>query len=149
MPPVVVAAAAELRVKLNAAYEAWRSAWQAGEARLAASESWGKLSPEQKHAIRERAGLLQIAKPEVDTPASIEAALSARNLVGWENVAKALPTRVEDALAEAVLLLEPKARMINLPARLLRSQADLDTWLEAARGTLGDALANGPVTPKV
>jgi hypothetical protein len=149
VPPVISAAADALRGRLNASYESWKEAWDAGEARLANSETWNKLSPEQKHSIREAEKILPLTKPEVATPASISDSLSQRNFVGWENATKALPTRIDEALASAAILLEPKAQTISLPGSLLKSEQDLDAWIQAAREALKNALATGPVIPKV
>ena len=66
-----------------------------------------------------------------------------------ENVAKALPTRIDEALVSAAILLAPKARTINLPGNLIKTEGDLDAWLQAAREALKSALADGPVIPKV
>jgi hypothetical protein len=149
IPPVISAAADALRGRLNTAYESWKKAWDHGEARLTNSETWNKLSPEQKHDIRGEAGLLLLEKPQVETPTSISDALSQRSFGGWENATKALPTRIDEALASAAILLEPKAKTISLPASLLRSEQDLEAWLQSAREALMNALATGPVIPKV
>ncbi|WP_440658528.1 BREX system P-loop protein BrxC [Ensifer adhaerens] len=149
IPPVISAAADVLRGRINAAYDSWKKAWEAGEARLASNETWNKLSPEQKHSIREAEKILPLTKPEVDTPASISDSLSQRNFVGWENATKALPTRIEEALASAAILLEPKAQTISLPGSLLKSEQDLEAWIQSVREALKNALATGPVIPKV
>jgi hypothetical protein len=86
------------------------TAWSKGEERLTNDPTWGKLSPEQKRSIREECGLLMVSKPAVDTPHAIADALSQRGLSEWENMVKAMPTRIDDALAAAAALLEPKAR---------------------------------------
>jgi hypothetical protein len=149
VPPVITAAADALRGRLNAAYESWKNAWDDGEARLSNSETWNKLTPEQKHAIRGEAGLLLLDKPQVDTPASILDALSQRPFMGWENATKALPTRIDEALTSAAILLEPKAQTISLPGSLLKNEQDLELWLQSARVALKNALVTGPVIPKV
>jgi len=149
VPPVISTAANTLRGRLNAAYESWKKTWDVGAARLSNSETWNKLTPEQKHGIRSEEGLLLLEKPQVDTPASILNALSQRSFVGWENATKAIPTRIDEALASAAILLEPKVQTISLPASLLKSEQDLEEWIEAARQALKNALAAGPVIPKV
>ncbi|MNE02025.1 hypothetical protein D3C80_944860 [compost metagenome] len=149
VPPVISAAADALRGRLNAAYESWKKAWEDGEARLLNSETWNKLTPEQKHATRSEAGLLLLDKPQVDTPASILDALNERPFMGWENATKALPTRIDEALTSAAILLEPKAQTISLPGSLLKSEQDLELWLQSARVALKNALVTGPVIPKV
>ena len=149
VPPLITAAAESLRVKLNAAHAAWETAWTKGEERLANDATWGKLTPEQKHGIRHDSGLLMVARPAVDTPQTIADALSQRGLSEWENVVKALPARIDDALAAAAALLEPKARTVALPGAMMKSEVELDAWLTKVRAKLAEALADGPVIPKV
>ncbi len=149
VPPIVAAAADALRAHLNAAHAAWEKAWEIGGERLANDATWNRLTPEQKHDIRRDVGLLMVEKPTVDTPDAIAGALSLRGLSEWDNMTKALPTRIEEALAQAAALLEPTARTVTLPGGLLKSEADLDTWLETLRKRIKAALADGPVIPKV
>ena len=148
-PPLISSAAETLRAKLNAAHADWEAAWQKGEQRLAEDPTWGKLSPEQKHAIRQECGLLMVIKPTVDTPHMIAEALSQRGLSAWENMSKALPARTEDALAAAAALLEPKTRVVSLPGGMLKSEGELDEWLRKIRERVLEALAKGPVIPRV
>lgn len=149
IPPLVSAAADALRGKLNDAHAAWQAAWDKGEARLAGDPTWAKLTPEQKHDIRQDRGVLLAAKPAVDTPQAIAEALAQRSLSDWENLSKALPTRIDEALADAAALLEPKAHTVNLPGALVKSEAELDEWLEKVRARIAEALADGPVIPRV
>jgi hypothetical protein len=149
VPPLVSAAADALRAKLNQAHMAWQTAWAKGEQRLINDATWGRLTPEQKHTIRQKCGLLPVTKPVVDTAQCIAEALGQRGLSEWENVVKALPTRIDDALAEAAALLEPKAQSVTLPGSLLKSEAELDDWLIKVRSLIAKALASGPVIPRV
>jgi hypothetical protein len=149
VPPIVQAAADDLRGRLKAAWDDWQAAWAKAEARLAADADWAKITPEQKRDIRQRNGLLPAVEPKVATPQDIVAALEARGLDGWASLAKALPTRVDDALAEAAILLEPKAKVVVLPGGTLKSEAELDVWLAGLRTKILSALADGPVIPKV
>jgi hypothetical protein len=148
-PPLIGAATDALRARLNAAYASWEKAWNVGQDRLANDPTWNRLTPEQKHEIRRDVGLLPIEKPALDTPQSIVAALSTRGLSEWDNMAKAVPTRIEDALAEAAARLEPKARTVNLPGALLKDKSELEAWLDALRKRIEAALSDGPVIPKV
>lgn len=149
VPPIIAAATESLRNRLNGAFAAWEAGWQAGEHRLVADPSWERLSPEQKHAIRQDVGLLPVTKPVVDTPQAVAEALQQRRLFEWDNMVKAMPARIDDALAAAAVLLEPKARQVMLPGGLLKDETDLDSWLADLRRLIAAALADGPVIPKV
>ena len=147
--PLVSAAADALRSKLNQTHSAWETAWAKGEQRLVNDATWERLTPEQKHTIRQQCGLLPVTKPVVDTAHSVAEALGQRGFSEWENMVKALPTRIDDALAEAAALLEPKAQSVTLPGSLLKSEAELNEWLIKVRSLIANALASGPVIPKV
>ena len=149
MPPLISIAADTLRAKLNAAHSDWEAAWQKGEQRLAEAPTWGMLAQERQYAIRRHCGLLPVTKPTVDTPQTITEALSQRGLSEWENMTMALPARIDDALASAAALLEPKARVVPLPGVMLKSEVELDEWLSKVRQRVATALADGPAIPRV
>ena len=149
VPPLISASTDSLRAKLNAAHADWEAAWQKGEQRLAEDPTWDKLSPEQKHTIRRDCGLLMVPKPAVETPQTIAEALSQRGLSEWENMSKALPARIEEALASAAEQVEPTAHTVSLPRAMLKSEAELDDWLLEVRERVAKALVQGPVIPKV
>jgi hypothetical protein len=57
----------------------------------------------------------------------------------------AMPTRFDKVLEEAARELEPEVKFVKLPKRILKSQADVDQWVEEVRQQLMDAVDNGPV----
>lgn len=148
--PVIQSATEALRGQLNAAWETWEKAWAAGEARLHDDSLWSRLTPEQKLDIRSKTGVRQIDRPPVDTPEAVADALSRRSLEAWEDVTKALPGRIGEALAEAAAELEPKSKNVRLPGGLIKNTAELDQWLAAARERLAAGLEDGsPVIPGI
>lgn len=149
VPPFVAAAAEELRTRLNACYELWETAWKRGQEKLDQDTCWAKITPDQKHVVRQECKLLPVEKPLVGTPQDIANSLTTIRFSEWENMAKALPTRAEDALAAAASLLEPKTQQVHLPGALLKSEQDLDEWLGKVRESIASALGQGPVIPKV
>ncbi|HXP61512.1 MAG TPA: hypothetical protein VN829_13530, partial [Dongiaceae bacterium] len=149
VPPIVAAATDTLRNRLNASYDTWEKEWQSGEERLVQDSAWERLPPDKKHRIRETNQLLPATKPVLDTPEAVAEALQKRRLSEWGNMTKALSARVYDSLAEAAAEWEPEARPVTLPAGLIRTEADLDTWLTEVRARIVSALADGPVIPKV
>jgi hypothetical protein len=42
-------------------------------------------------------------------------------------------------------LLEPELQKVSLPARTLKTQADVDDWLDQTRKLLMDKLSKGPI----
>ncbi len=146
--PLVTAAAEALRVGANAAYGAYRAAWEAGETRLDADDAWAKITPEKKHDLRVTHRLLEQAAPDLSTPAKIAESLGQIGISQWRDMAAAHPARVEAALQDAAVELEPKIQMVRMPrASTMRTEADLDVWLAKVREELAPHLASGPVLP--
>jgi len=147
LPPLVAVAADDLRNQANAAYTAWQQAWESGEARLKADAAWGKITPERKHELRVEHALLPQETPDLSTPEKIVESLSARRLSQWRDMTLALPARIDAALRDAALELEPKTQTIALPRRVIRSEPDLDAWIGEIRDAIKPLLDNGPVLP--
>jgi hypothetical protein len=144
---VISAAADDLRDQANAAFAAWQRAWDAGEARLKADAAWDRITPEKKHELRADHGLLLQQMPDLSTPEKIAESLDTRGLSEWRNMALALPARVDAALRDAALELEPKTQTVSVPRRVIRTEADLDAWLGEIRATIAPLLSSGPVLP--
>jgi hypothetical protein len=147
LPPLVAVAADDLRNQANAAYTAWQQAWESGEARLKADAAWGKMTPERKHELRVEHALLPQETPDLSTPEKIVESLSARRLSQWRDMTLALPARIDAALRDAALELEPKTQTIALPRRVIRSERDLDAWIGEIRDAIKPLLDKGPVLP--
>jgi hypothetical protein len=149
IPPLRQDAAAELRGRLNAAYEAYSNAFQAAEALLHADDNWQKLSPEDKHAMRADNGLLPVPRPSVASPEDIATALSAKSLSAWADLTRGLKVGALAALDEAAERLQPQVQPITLPAPgILSDAASVEAWLERVRAAVLTALAKGPVRPR-
>ena len=53
-------------------------------------------------------------------------------LPDWSMLRDAIPTRFEQALAEAAKVLEPKAQHVKLPGGTIKDDSDLISWLKSA-----------------
>jgi hypothetical protein len=149
IPPLRQDAAAELRSRLNAAFEAYAAALAEVEALLHADDNWNKLSPEDKHAIRADNGLLPAPRPTVASAEDIVAALTARNLGNWAELTRGIKAGAQAALDEAAERLQPQAQPLVLPAPGTLNDADaVEAWLDKLRRAILTALAKGPVRPR-
>jgi hypothetical protein len=114
---------------------------------LKADAAWNKISPEKKHELRVAHALLPQDVPDLSTPEKITESLTARGLAGWRDMAAALPTRIETTLRDAAVEVEPKTQTVAMPRRVIRSEPDLDAWLDEIREKIAPLLAGGPVWP--
>jgi len=122
------------------------SAFQAGDAKLAASHVWSRLSGDQRATLSTTCQLAPPAKETIGTDEEILAALRASTLASRRNLLDAVPQRFSRALDEASRLLEPKAQRVLLPSATIHDTAELDQWLADARKQIEEKLKDGPVT---
>ncbi|MFO7913579.1 MAG: hypothetical protein R6V15_15605, partial [Desulfotignum sp.] len=147
IPPLIKHLTQLLRDALNQAKSDWDREWQTGESRLKKDTNWQQLEPEQRHALRSPHGLVKAACPaiEVDTTDAILHTLGHTSLSALKDRIAAMPGRYDQVLLKAAQLLEPELQKVNLPARTLKTQADVDAWLDQTRKLLMDKLSHGPI----
>ncbi len=85
--------------------------------------------------------------PDLSTPTQVAASLQQRGCAAWRDMAAAHAGRVEEALRDAAVELEPKTQMMPVPRHTLRTSEDLDSWLDGLRAKISPMLSNGPVLP--
>lgn len=147
IPPLIKQLTQLLRDALNQAKSDWDRKWKTGESRLKEDTNWQQLEPEQRHALRSPHGLVKAACPaiEVDTTDSVLQTLAHTSLSALKDRIAAMPGRYDQVLLKAAQLLEPELQKVNLPARTLKTQADVDAWLDQTRKLLMDKLSQGPI----
>lgn len=129
-----------LKAKLNAAKTAYNEIYDKRMTELQANEYFEKLSPEVKHGILARNQIL--AKPELKDhdASSLRNSLSKTSLDAWQTKISALGSQFDNAVAEAVKLLEPKAESYSLPRKTLTSSADIDAYIKGLQQELEEML---------
>ncbi|WP_018716649.1 BREX system P-loop protein BrxC [Arhodomonas aquaeolei] len=135
------------RDALNTLRERYEAEHAAGMARLEADENWQQLSPEQRHDLLEPKRLTNAHAPKIAL-GSTDEVLETLERVRPEALADriaALSSRFDEVLTAAAEAMEPQAQFVRLPRRTLKSEAEIDAWLEEARDQLQQALQAGPV----
>ncbi|MBP2670226.1 MAG: hypothetical protein H6Q85_292 [candidate division NC10 bacterium] len=117
----------------------------AEEAKLDAHPAWQALPATQQAPLLQSAGITPLPMPATQSDDELLAALTGRDLAGWQTLADALPTRFDQALAAAIKESEPKARRISLPGATIHDESELEDWLDQARAEIEAALGDGPV----
>lgn len=112
---------------------------------LEESENWGKLPEAERQAICRSNRLDPLPELDVADEERLLMALEARPLRGWAELAEGLPTRFAKARADAARALEPKVQNIALRSDILRSEAEVETWLTSTKADLLHRLPNGPI----
>lgn len=137
--------AVALRVAVMSARATWEMTWAVEMTQLEAFEAWGKLDPDQRRGVLARHQIAKVPPIEIATDESLLQSLAWRGIEAWHADVKQLPLRFQAARMEAAKLAEPEAHPAILPKATVRTEADVDAWLNAARDALLMQIANGPV----
>lgn len=116
-------------------------------AKLKADDNWQKLQPDQRNRLLSEQKLTNSDMPEVKVGSAAEVlqTLQTLTLSAFEDRVKSLSSRFNEVQSQAAEMMEPTAKTIHLPSRTLKSEADLEAWLDETRKNLAAALAQGPV----
>ncbi len=134
-----------LRQALSATQSAHETAYARAMETLAANDAWQQISVGDQARILADVGLEAPPKLNVGSDSALLTALDARNLAARKAEGEAVPARVAKALQEAARLLEPKIQFVTVERTVLKSDTDVDTWLDRQRSRLIEALKQGPV----
>lgn len=145
--PMISSVVQLLREELNRLDSAYSQKHEEGMVRLEKDNNWIQLEPEQKNNLLADQLLTLKHRPEIRVQTT-EDILSTLNKVGLSSLRDrviALPGRFEQIVVQAAELLEPKAQFVQVPRRTLKTEEDIDAWVEEVKGQLKAALDKGPI----
>jgi hypothetical protein len=133
-----------LRQAVKEAHEAYQEAFKQGTAGLLKLPAWKGLTDEQHQNVLFQSGLAtQAAGPKVSTAEEILTSLNSAPLESWKSRTAALTTQYEQARLLAARLLEPEAVQIRLPSATIKTEAELDAYLDKLRLEVKKQLKDG------
>ncbi|OQX14377.1 MAG: hypothetical protein BWK73_09690 [Thiothrix lacustris] len=147
LTPITTSLTQLLRTELKRLEQAYDAQHQQGIARLDADPNWQQLEQEQRHELLAEQRLTLSDKPQIELgdTAAVLATLERLPLSGLADRLAALPGRFNAVAQSAAELLEPQTQFVQLPRSMLKTEAEIEAWLETARQQLTAALAQGPV----
>jgi hypothetical protein len=145
---VRVALAGVLRTELQKALAAHDAAFATAMKSLGENAQWAKLKTEDQSGILAGLGLVAATKPDVSNDEALASALDAKPLSVIQSETDAISGRVNLAIEKAAKLLEPTVQTIALERTTLRTEADVDAWLDRQKEKLTEAVRVGPVLVK-
>ena len=144
--PLVNRAADALRATVNKSFGSYRSAYELCATDIEAAPEWAKLAPEDRAAILRETHLSAPENtPKLGTLSELIDSLATCSPQRWGEKRDALRGQLTRALNLAAQKLEPKVQSVTPPRRIMRSEADLDSWLAEVRETVASKLKDGPV----
>jgi hypothetical protein len=146
VPPLISRASDLLRNALNQSYAAYAQQFAQGVQSLQAHADWARLKPADQTAILQQTGLeLAEAAPAVGTLQELLQSLAHCTPQRWAERTQAVAGKLQQAAAACAKKLEPTVQPYAAPARMVRSEAELETWLDEVRQAVKAKLKSGPV----
>jgi hypothetical protein len=143
--PIRAAIAGLLRGAVNSTHAAHVAAQDKAIVTLTGNDIWKKLDTSQQAGILSAVGLNAPVKPDVSSDEALGRHLDGQPLRVALAERDAIAGRVQQAIERAAKLLEPKVQTITLERNTLRSEQEVDAWLERQKTRLLEALQQGPV----
>lgn len=145
--PLIANLTQMLRDELNRLDKEYQSCHEQGMARLKADENWQKLEPEQRNSLLAAQKLTLADQPKVALASTEEVlqTLAQINLSMFADRVAAMLSRFDKVALSAAELLEPEMQTVQLLRRMLKTETDIDNWVEETRQQLKTAIARGPI----
>ncbi|CAA9891063.1 conserved hypothetical protein [Candidatus Methylobacter favarea] len=145
--PLVANLTQLLRDELNRLDTEYKTRHHQGMQRLAEDDNWQQLEPEQRNALLAEQHLTQADMPVVKVASTddVLSTLGLLQLTAFKVRVAALNARFNEVLIAAAELLEPQAQFVSLPSRTIRTEEDIEMWLEDSKHSIQKALELGPV----
>ena len=146
--PLRVAIAQCLRDAVNQACDAHVQACDQALATLGENGVWKKLPPADQAAIQQSVGLVRPTKPSLSTDEELLAHVEAHPLAVVQTEIDAIAGRLQQAIERAAKRLEPQVQIVSLERITLRTEDDVNAWVEKTKLRLIAALGRGPILIK-
>ncbi len=141
--PVCTALVDALLAAVNAAKDAYASAYCSRMDALEADATWTALSKAEQAEILAQHDLGPGKPLDISTEARLLEALDATGLAAWSSRTAALPERFSGALLEAAQRIEPEAVMVKPPGAKLSTVDDVDKYLGELRQAILEQIEAG------
>jgi hypothetical protein len=137
-----------LRGELNRLYVEYVAAHDEGMVRLGKDANWEQLEPEQRHELlaEQRLTAADTLEISVGSTQEITETLEKWKLSELGDRIAAMPGRFDRVLRAAAELMEPESQFVRAPRRTLKTEEDIEAWVDEARKDIMSALKKGPVT---
>lgn len=106
---------------------------------------WQQLAEDERKDILRQCGITEAPKLVIGTRKELIAALEQHPLSRWSDRIEALSSRFARAREMAAKALEPETQTVHIPRRTLKTEQDINAWVQEVKDKLNAALSKGPV----
>jgi hypothetical protein len=132
-----------LRSEYSRLYDELEAARGEAVVELENADEWRSLEPSQQSEILSACQLVETDKPDIASRDALVAALNAAPLAAIGDRISLIPSRRDLARQKAALLLEPESVKVSTPARIIKTPAELDAYLNEIRALVEPHLSDG------
>lgn len=145
--PILAGLVQVLRLELNRLYNEYKEAYNQGMESLSNDSNWNQLELEQREQLLARHYLQDDDDPvvEVKNREKVLCTLERLPIKSFHDRIAALPARFSKVLEDAAKILEPEVKPVYIPRRTLKTEAELDVWVNEIKAKLKTAIAKGPI----
>jgi len=145
--PLIAGLTQLLRDKLNKLNDEYASRHAEGLKRLEDDSNWQQLEPKQRNQLMSAQFLHESARPKVEVQSTSDVLTTLDNcaLSMFADRVAAMPARFDNVASRAAELCEPQAQFIQVPRRTLKTDEEIDAWVDDVKQQLKAALQNGPI----
>jgi len=144
-PPLAKKVSQVLRDALNENQKKLASVFDSELKKLQSNLMWKKLTSDQQTELINTCGLQKPPGINVASEDGVLKTLREKPLADRQTLLDALPVRFQRALVDAAKLLEPRATKIALPAATIKTEEELEKWIDSVRAQVKKKLKDGPV----
>jgi len=143
--PLVQSLEGGLRKELMDYYQRYKTELERQMKLLETDAYWQKLPEDICNIIKNKCGIMPIEELSVGTRQELISALDSQPITAWKNRIDAIGEHFARARELAAKEIEPKTHPIELPRRLLKTNEDVEIWIQEVKKKLTDALTKGPI----
>lgn len=145
--PLVANLTQLLRDELNRLDKEYGLRHKQGIKRLEDDDNWGQLEKEQKYQLMFEQSLHEAARPRISVQNThdVLTTLDSWDLAKLSDRVIALAARFDNVAAAAAELCEPEVQFIKISRPTMKTDAEIDSWIEDVKQQLKAALQNGPI----
>ncbi len=145
--PLIASLTQLLRESLNKLDADYNVQHQLGIERLRNDSSWAQLEPEQRNELLSKQMLTEAARPKVNLSSTDDVlkTLDSVPLQMFSDRVAAMPGRFDQVLIKAAELTKPEVQFVQIPRRTIKTEDDIESWVQDVKEQLKTALSKGPI----
>ena len=145
--PLVANLTQLLRDELNRLDNEYETNYTQGFERLQKDSNWQQLELEQRDQLMSVQLLHESARPkvEVQSTADVLSTLNNCSLPMFVDRVAAVSARFDKVAADAAKISEPQAKVFQMPRHTLKTEEEIDVWVDDVKRQLKAALKQGPI----